>query len=53
MKQVLNKDFIKWLSNKKSEDQDMLKFRLASYEKFKELEEPNFGPTLNINFEDH
>ena len=51
MKRELNKEFIIWLSNKKQEDQDMLNFRLASYEKFIELENPNFGPKINIDFD--
>jgi len=50
MKRELNKDFIIWLSNKKQEDQDMLNFRLASYEKFLELENPNFGPKIELDF---
>ena len=50
MKRELNKDFIIWLSNKKQEDQDMLNFRLASYEKFLELENPDFGPKIELDF---
>lgn len=50
MKQELNREFIVWLSNKKQEDKDMLDFRLASFEKFNELENPNFGPKIEIDF---
>lgn len=51
MKRKLDKDFIMWLSNKKHEDKDMLDFRVASYEKFLELDNPSFGPKINIDFD--
>jgi len=50
MKKELNKDFIIWLSNKKDEDKEMLNFRLQSFAKFLELENPDFGPKIDIDF---
>ncbi len=47
----LNKKNIKLISDFKKENQEVLKFRLKSYDKFKELDLPSFGPTLNINFD--
>ncbi len=46
----LDKDFIKWLSNKKGEDEKMLNFRLNAYQKFLELDNPTFGPKIDIDF---
>ena len=51
MKRELNRDFIIWLSDKKQEDKSMLNFRLESFEKFLELENPKFGPKINLDFE--
>ncbi len=48
----LNKEFIKKISKSKNEPEWMLEFRLKSYEKFLELDNPSFGPKLNINFEE-
>ena len=50
MKKELNEQFIIDLSKKKNEPEWMLEFRLKSYAKFKELEQPNFGPELDIDF---
>ncbi|MBR6133714.1 MAG: Fe-S cluster assembly protein SufB [Bacilli bacterium] len=50
MKKELNEQFIIDLSKKKKEPQWMLDFRLKSYQKFKELDNPNFGPKLEIDF---
>ena len=47
----LNKDFIIKLSKKKKEPKWMLDFRLNSLKTFEALENPNFGPTLNIDFD--
>lgn len=47
----LNIKFIKELSNKKGEPKWMLDFRLLAFEKFKELENPKFGPPINIDFD--
>ena len=51
MDKNLNIDFIKWLSNKKGEDKEMLDFRIQSFLKFQELDNPNFGPRLNLDFD--
>ncbi|MDO4962597.1 MAG: Fe-S cluster assembly protein SufB [bacterium] len=40
------------ISKIKKEPKWMLDFRLKSYEKFKELPNPSFGPELKINFDD-
>ncbi len=50
MKKELNEQFIIDLSKKKKEPKWMLDFRLKSYQKFKELDNPNFGPKLEIDF---
>ena len=51
MKEKLTKDFIINLSKKKKEPEWMLEFRLKSFKKFEELENPNFGPKLNIDYD--
>jgi len=51
MKKELNEQFIIDLSKKKKEPKWMLDFRLKSYQKFKELDNPNFGPKLDIDFD--
>ena len=50
MKNELNEQFIINLSKNKNEPEWMLQFRLLAYQKFLELDNPNFGPTLNIDF---
>ncbi len=50
MYKVLNKDFVKWLSNKKGEDDKMLSFRLKALETFFKLDNPSFGPKIDIDF---
>lgn len=50
MNEKLNKDFIVNLSNKKQEPSWMLDFRIKSYEEFLKQDNPDFGPTLNIDF---
>ncbi len=52
MKRKLNEEFIKELSAKKGEPKWMLDFRLQAYQNFCKQSEPNFGPLLNINFDD-
>lgn len=47
----LNEEFVSWLSNKKQEDEKMLSFRLESFKKFLELDNPNFGPKIDIDFD--
>ena len=51
MKKELNEQFIIDLSKKKNEPEWMLEFRLKSYEKFKELDNPKFGPKLEFDFD--
>lgn len=51
MKEKLTEDFIINLSKKKNEPEWMLEFRLKSFKKFEELENPNFGPELNIDYD--
>ncbi len=51
MKRELNEQFIIDLSKKKNEPAWMLEFRLKSYAKFKELDNPKFGPTIDIDFD--
>ena len=51
MKNKLNKDFIINLSKRKNEPSWMLNFRLKAYEKFLELDNPNFGPKIDIDFD--
>ena len=47
----LNEEFIKKLSAKKKEPNWMLDFRIKAYRKFLELENPDFGPEINIDFD--
>ena len=51
MKETLNEEFIINLSKKKNEPKWMLDFRLKAYECYKNMEEPTFGPKLNIDFD--
>ena len=50
MNDTLNEEFIINLSNNKNEPKWMQEFRLLAYHKFLELENPDFGPTLSIDF---
>lgn len=52
MKKSLSKEFIIELSKRKKEPEWMLAFRLQSYEKFLELENPNFGPLIDFSFDE-
>lgn len=47
----LNEEKIKQISKLKKEDKETLNYRLNCYKKFKNLPLPNFGPELDINFE--
>ena len=47
----LNKEFIKKVSNQKGEPEWMLDFRLKCFDKFVELDNPSFGPNLNIDYD--
>ena len=51
MKKELNEQFIIDLSKRKNEPEWMLDFRLKSFAKFKELDNPTFGPKLDFDFE--
>ena len=48
----LNIDKIKQISKIKNEPKWMLDFRLKSFEEFKNLPNPKFGPELKIDFDD-
>ena len=48
----LSKDKILEITSIKKEPKWMRDFRIKSYEKFKELRNPNFGPELKIDFND-
>lgn len=50
MKRELNEQFVIDLSKKKNEPEWMLEFRLKSFAKFKELDNPKFGPKLDLDF---
>lgn len=49
--EILSEKLIKEISNKKGEPKWMLDFRLKSYEVFKSLDNPSFGPKLDIDFD--
>ncbi len=51
MKEKLTEDFIINLSKKKNEPQWMTDFRLESFHIFEKMEEPTFGPELNIDYD--
>lgn len=52
MKEKLNREFIINLSKKKEEPEWMLEHRLQAYENFLTQGEPDFGPDININFDE-
>ena len=47
----LTKDYITKISKLKNEPDWMLDFRLKSFEKFLELDNPDFGPKIDIDFD--
>ncbi len=49
--EMLNEELIKKISKGKGEPKWMLDFRLKSYQKFKELKNPTFGPKIDIDFD--
>lgn len=51
MKKNLSEEKVKEISKIKKEPSWMTKFRLQSYQKFIELENPSFGPHLPIDFD--
>ena len=52
MKNKISKEFIITLSKQKQEPQWMLDLRLEAFEEFLRLENPKFGPKLDINFDE-
>ena len=48
--EMLSEELMKKISKSKGEDEWMLEFRLNSYRKFLELENPNFGPKIELDF---
>ncbi len=52
MEKKLDREFIKWLSKKKGEDEKMLNFRLQAFEAFLALDNPHFGPEIKLDFDD-
>ena len=46
----LNEEFIINLSKRKDEPSWMKNFRLLAYKKFLELDNPSFGPHIDIDF---
>lgn len=50
MKKELNEQFVIDLSKKKNEPEWMLNFRLKAFAKFQELDNPTFGPKIDIDF---
>lgn len=51
MKQKLNEQFIIDLSHRKNEPDWMLQFRLQSFSAFCKLENPTFGPEIDLDFD--
>lgn len=49
--EMLSEKLIRDISKKKGEPKWMLDFRLKSYQAFKELDNPSFGPKLDIDFD--
>ena len=47
----LSEELIREISKKKNEPEWMLEFRLNAYHKFLELDNPKFGPQLDIDFD--
>ena len=47
----LNEEKIEQISKQKGEDKKTLEYRLKCYKKFKELDLPSFGPSINIDFD--
>ena len=52
MKKGLTKSIVKEISKIKKEPKWMLDFRLKAFEKFEELDNPIFGPEINIDFDE-
>ena len=52
MKEKLSKEFIINLSKEKKEPKWMLDIRLKAYDKFLELDNPKFGPIIDLDFDE-
>ena len=52
MKEKLSKEFIINLSKSKKEPKWMLDIRLEAYAKFLELDNPKFGPIIDLDFDE-
>jgi len=52
VKKGLTKSIVKEISKIKKEPKWMLDFRLKAFEKFEELDNPIFGPEINIDFDE-
>ena len=48
----INKNVVEAISKQKKEPSWMKNFRLKSYEAFENISNPNFGPLLNIDYDD-
>ena len=48
----ISKEVVESISKQKKEPIWMRNFRLKSYQAFEEIPEPNFGPVLNIDYDD-
>lgn len=48
----INVDIVKQISSIKNEPSWMTKFRVDSYNEFVKFDNPNFGPTLDLNYDD-
>ena len=46
----INEETVKAISDKKNEDDWVLKYRLDSYKKFENLDMPSFGPEIDLDF---
>ena len=46
----INEENVKAISDKKNEDDWVLKYRLDSYKKFENLDMPSFGPEIDLDF---
>ena len=47
----INEENVKSISDKKNEDDWVLKYRLDSYKKFEKLDMPSFGPEIDLDFD--
>ena len=52
MSRKLDEEFIINLSTKKHEPKWMLDFRLQAFKEFEKLEQPRFGPVINVKFDE-